>query len=592
MAYNHEYPYVDPNRYNADWILNKIKELEGEMDTFEALNKITFDGEWDITKQYPAWCIVNTNGGQEGYISLKPVPAGVTIDNAEYWTSIVNYTATIADLQNRVIALENKDNYVTPQMYGAVADGVTDDTAAVKEALADSKCVHFPAGVYLISETLEPQSGSSLIGYGANDSILKAAPGMNANMIEYVGSSEGVQIEKLKITFDGSGSTSGSCIVLGDGVPDSSNGNGTFIHDVVLYHAPEDGLIVNGYYWTCVFDGIFAEKCGGAGIRVNGSDNIYSNINVFNCRYGMYVQGSNNKICNAKLYVCGQDYYDAGLGIVSAGLYMKTCYRNQLINVEAQDCMNYGFWLSGCDTIEIKNCLSDANANINTYIPGYEVANNYFDSCKNMRIDMANDDYTTNRCKHIYEMVNCKDVTLTGTVARSDAPGIMTGCTGCIDSTHYCEVLDTMLTRGYAKNLVSGIGTMNGNYSDHVYTPTTSGINNNGLKILLDDLDEDCTVTFAAIMNLPAFTYTRVRFYSNGSLLQDEASAIHSAGDVPYLRTCAYSAGSTNNFVIINCEAIQAYTVKGIAALSGVPAFDGIGTNLLINNLINVADRK
>ena len=107
MAYNHEYPYVDPNRFNSDWILNKIKELEGEMDTFEALNKITFDGEWDITKQYPAWCIVNTNGGTEGYISLKPVPAGVTINNIEYWTSVVNYTATIADLQNRVVALEN-----------------------------------------------------------------------------------------------------------------------------------------------------------------------------------------------------------------------------------------------------------------------------------------------------------------------------------------------------------------------------------------------------------------------------------------------------------------------------------------------------
>lgn len=28
MAYNHEYPYTDPNRYNDDWLLNKMKELE------------------------------------------------------------------------------------------------------------------------------------------------------------------------------------------------------------------------------------------------------------------------------------------------------------------------------------------------------------------------------------------------------------------------------------------------------------------------------------------------------------------------------------------------------------------------------------
>lgn len=28
MAYNYEYPYTDPNRYNADWLLNKVKELD------------------------------------------------------------------------------------------------------------------------------------------------------------------------------------------------------------------------------------------------------------------------------------------------------------------------------------------------------------------------------------------------------------------------------------------------------------------------------------------------------------------------------------------------------------------------------------
>lgn len=106
MAYNHEYPYVDPNRYNADWILHKIKELEREMSDFEALNEITFAGEWDITKQYRAWTIVNTNNGTEGYISIKPVPSGVLITNEDYWASVVNYTATIADLQNRVVALE------------------------------------------------------------------------------------------------------------------------------------------------------------------------------------------------------------------------------------------------------------------------------------------------------------------------------------------------------------------------------------------------------------------------------------------------------------------------------------------------------
>ena len=32
MAYNYEYPYTDPNRYNDDWILNKMKELDNRLD--------------------------------------------------------------------------------------------------------------------------------------------------------------------------------------------------------------------------------------------------------------------------------------------------------------------------------------------------------------------------------------------------------------------------------------------------------------------------------------------------------------------------------------------------------------------------------
>lgn len=47
MAYNYEYPYTDPNRYNADWLLNKMKELEGRLDGIVeealALTKIYVD---------------------------------------------------------------------------------------------------------------------------------------------------------------------------------------------------------------------------------------------------------------------------------------------------------------------------------------------------------------------------------------------------------------------------------------------------------------------------------------------------------------------------------------------------------------------
>lgn len=36
MAFNYEFPYTDPNLYNDDWLLSKMKELLAKMDELEA----------------------------------------------------------------------------------------------------------------------------------------------------------------------------------------------------------------------------------------------------------------------------------------------------------------------------------------------------------------------------------------------------------------------------------------------------------------------------------------------------------------------------------------------------------------------------
>lgn len=99
------YPYTDIHELNLDWVIRKMKELKIEFDEFKVINTITFSGAWDITKQYPAWTIVSDNN--IGYVSIKPVPAGVLLTNNDYWREVIDYTAQIAGLQNRVVALEN-----------------------------------------------------------------------------------------------------------------------------------------------------------------------------------------------------------------------------------------------------------------------------------------------------------------------------------------------------------------------------------------------------------------------------------------------------------------------------------------------------
>lgn len=101
-----KYPYTSMHELNLDWILAEIRKLQGEMADFEAVNTITFSGAWDITKQYPAWTIVSDNN--IGYVSIRPVPEGVQLNDTNYWRVVIDYTAQIAGLQTRVITLEGQ----------------------------------------------------------------------------------------------------------------------------------------------------------------------------------------------------------------------------------------------------------------------------------------------------------------------------------------------------------------------------------------------------------------------------------------------------------------------------------------------------
>lgn len=107
MGFINNYPYTDFHELNLDWVLNEIKTLHSDWNDFKVLNTITFSGDWNITRQYPAWTIVD-GGNDVGYISIKPVPSGISLTNEDYWRIAADYSALMAGLQARIIALESK----------------------------------------------------------------------------------------------------------------------------------------------------------------------------------------------------------------------------------------------------------------------------------------------------------------------------------------------------------------------------------------------------------------------------------------------------------------------------------------------------
>ena len=99
---------------------------------------------------------------------------------------------------------ESKLGYITLSDYGAVGDGVADDTAALKEALHESrvqnKPLYIPNGIYKITEIISLESGDSILG--ADKAVIYADNRPeNAYFIDMKGTSanpiENVTIENI-----------------------------------------------------------------------------------------------------------------------------------------------------------------------------------------------------------------------------------------------------------------------------------------------------------------------------------------------------------------------------------------------------------
>lgn len=130
--------------------------------------------QWDNTKAYEPLTIVLNEGNS--YTSKTFVPVGVDISNEMYWALTGNYNAQVEAYRQEVKNLKNEYDklvpiqtaWVTPLQFGAVGDGVADDTTAVQNAidagLEQGLPVYFSNKRYLCSAPLIIDNGSRLYG--------------------------------------------------------------------------------------------------------------------------------------------------------------------------------------------------------------------------------------------------------------------------------------------------------------------------------------------------------------------------------------------------------------------------------------------
>lgn len=164
--------------------------------------------EWKENTYYEPLTIVTYNNSS--YISRTPVSAqvGNPAHNNKYWAHSGNYNAYIGELEKRI---ESLHVISTPEMYGAVGNGLADDTAAIVQCLNDGNYIKVlrRGATYKVNFLGEITNTSfMLLGNGATLSLIN---GNSVTILYIVGWNTDVRdISIYDLTFDGNKGTTAS----------------------------------------------------------------------------------------------------------------------------------------------------------------------------------------------------------------------------------------------------------------------------------------------------------------------------------------------------------------------------------------------
>lgn len=247
-------------------------------------------------------------------------------------SSLIGWSQTGVGAIYRTELIKLREAWVTPQDFGAIADGVTDCTVAINKAIATGKCVELPEGAYVISSALTPLiSAQEVRGRGQDASIiLVSGSGYDVFTLQGRACIQDLQITTTTNVFR----TAGRHVVI-------VGGNQAAVRKCTLLYAYEAIVITSGI--ICFIADLQIRDFKFGGIRIDfGFDFYISNITADNVgaqpSYGLKI------ISVGGLHVTSADFIHCGTGIVFQPSVAQVIQWLFFDRVQSDTCINEG-WL-------------------------------------------------------------------------------------------------------------------------------------------------------------------------------------------------------------------------------------------------------
>ena len=339
------------------------------------------------------------------YLNGVKMTAG-TDYTASNGTSVTLAVAAIAgDIVDIIgygsFALTPSYPFVTPQQYGAVGDGVTNDSAAIAAAIATGKEVYFGGAnfVYLVNSGFTLNYGQAIHGFGATIKTTSA--------INVITMADNCRVTGLKF-LGNNGSTSQNAIYIYGVSRTQVDGCQFKNFGGAGYHVQQ---IVGNHQGNTCFGNSFQGCNYGINIAERGEYTTITGCNVDTCTVGIRIIGGNTTVagcvssdCTTGLYI-GRGSNDAhgsvtGCLINHSTQYAVKCDNPSVNDFRISDCEFYygDIWMYRSTGMSFANCTFGSNPNF--YFQGS--IDTYFEACRFVTIPTINNDYLGEASKTHY----------------------------------------------------------------------------------------------------------------------------------------------------------------------------------------------